>query len=546
MKLRLIASCIALGLACGGKVACAQDEKFDINRFEIRGNSLLLPGQVDELVAPYVGKGKVYGDIQKALEALENAYQAKGYSTVNVSVPEQEITSGVIRLEVQEAVLGKVTITGNQHFSTENVRASLPNLREGAAPNLRQVSENVQLVNDNPAKQVEVTLGASEEEGKVEAKVSLTEQNPQRFFVTLDDTGTVETGRHRLGVAYQNANLLGNDETLTLAYTTSPDIWWNRPDGVKVDIYSVAFRKPFYSIGDSLDVIYGNSNVNTPATQATGFGIVGKGEVFALRWNHFFPRRGEYSGKLVLGYDYKHINTTCDPDQRGTTATCTPYTLQPISATYNGQIQRVSHQASYNIGLAYNLPTGKSYPINNAAVGRPKTDRYSFISNRDVNDDFLVLRFSGSYAQQVAGWTLRAALNGQLANSGLPSAEQLGLAGASAVRGFSERALAADTGHVVNLEAYTPNLASQVGASGNLHGVGFIDFGYGRNVGVDNTASFNTTGVASVGAGVRYSLQRDLSFSLDVAKVTNHGHGDDDTWYRRNGWGGHFKLLVGF
>lgn len=546
MKLRLIASCIALGLACGSQGARAQDEKFDIIRFDIRGNTLLPPGQPEALVAPYLGKGRVYGDIQKALEALENAYHAKGYSAVNVHVPEQEITAGTIRLNVSEATLGKVTVTGNQFFALDNVLASLPNLRTGAAPNLRQISENVQLVNENPAKQVEVTLGTSEEEGKVDAKVNLTEQNPQRFFLTLDDTGTLETGRHRLGLAYQNANLLGNDEMLTLAYTTSPDIWWNRPDDVKVDVYSIAFRKPFYSIGDSLDIIYGNSNVNTPATQATGFDIFGKGEVFALRWNHLFPRRGEYSSKLVFGYDYKHINTTCDPDQRGLTATCTPYTVQPVSATYSGQFQGIDYQAAYNIGLAYNLSTGKSYQQNNANISRPKEDLYSFISSRDVKNDFMVLRLGGSYAQQVSGWTLRTGLNAQAAGSGLPSAEQFGLAGSTAVRGFNERALSADSGYVVNLEAYTPNLAGFVNAPGNLHGVGFIDFGYGRNIGADSTATFNTTGLASVGVGVRYNLQRDLSFSMDVAKVTHHGHGDDDTWYRRNGWGGHFKLMVGF
>ena len=546
MKQRLIVSSLVLALTLAAQSARSQDVTFDIQRFDIQGNTLLPAEQLEALVAPFTGKGRVFGDIQKAQDALEDAYRAKGYSTVNVYLPEQEITRGTIHMTVTEAVIDKVNISGNQFFSTENVRASLPNLREGAAPNLRQLSENVQLVNENPAKQVEVTLGSSEVEGKVDAAVAVTEQDPTRFYVTLDDTGTMETGRHRIGVAYQNANLLGNDEVLTLAYSTSPDLWWNRPDEVKMDVYSVSFRKPFYAIGDSLDIIYGNSNVNTPSTQATGFGIIGKGEVFGLRWNHLFPRRGEYTSKLVLGYDYKHMNTTCDPDQRGTTATCTPYTVQPLSATYSGQIQNPVHQISYTLGLAYNLPTGKSYEISNPAVSRTKTDKYSFISNRDVNDDFLAMRFGASYARPFEGWILRAALNGQLATSGLPSAEQFGLVGSTAVRGFDERALSTDTGYVVNLETYTPNFADDIGLPGNLHGVGFIDFGYGRNVGVDNTASFNTTGVASVGVGARYSLQKDVSFSIDVAKVTHHGFGDDDTWYRRHGWGGHFKLMLGF
>ena len=56
------------------------------------------------------------------------------------------------------------------------------------------MSESIQLANENPAKQLEVSLGVSEEEGKVDAKVAVTEQKPQRIFFTADNTGTAATG----------------------------------------------------------------------------------------------------------------------------------------------------------------------------------------------------------------------------------------------------------------------------------------------------------------------------------------------------------------
>jgi hemolysin activation/secretion protein len=526
MKLRLMAACIALGWGCG--MALAQDQKFDIERFDIRGSTLLQPGEAESLVAPFTGKGRVYGDVQKALEALENAYRAKGYGTVNVHVPEQEITTGVIRLDVIEAVIGKVTVSGNRHFDTANIRASIPQLREGTAPNLRQISENVQLANENPA-------------NKVDAKIEVSDQDPKRFIVTLDNSGTRATGRHRLGVAWQNANLLGGDEMLTASYTASPDVWLGHPKGVKVNVFSVAFRKPFYGLGDSLDVIYGNSSVNVPSTAialGSPYGIVGKGEVLSVRWNHLFPRLGEYSARLVFGYDYKYINATCDPDRRGVVNSCTPYTLQPASATYSGQWQGIGRQTGYNVGLIWNvLPTGVDYPT---ASG--KKDRYSFIAGRPVADDFTILRYGASHTHLVFGWQLRATINGQYARSGLPSAEQLGLTGASAVRGFDERIATSDRGYVVNLEAYTPNLADKVGVPGALHGVLFYDMASGRNVGANGTP-FNKARLSSIGIGLRYSMSRDLSFSVDAADILDRGPNDLD---RRNGWGGHFRLMVAF
>ena len=84
--------------------AVAQDAGFDIVRFQVEGNSLLRAERVQELVAPFIGKRRIYGDVQKALEALENDYRRLGYGTVQVYVPEQELTSGVVRLQVSEGV----------------------------------------------------------------------------------------------------------------------------------------------------------------------------------------------------------------------------------------------------------------------------------------------------------------------------------------------------------------------------------------------------------------------------------------------------------
>jgi hemolysin activation/secretion protein len=187
---------LVLALLCSAP-ANAQDERFNIVRFNIVGNTLLPASEMEKLVAPMIGQGKVYGDIQKALEAIEGAYRQAGWSTVDVHVPEQELTEGVIRIDVTENVIGKVEISGNTYFDNANIRAGLVALKEGKVPNLREMSEGIQLSNENPAKQLEVTLGAGEEEGQVDAKILVTEENPKRVYMTLDDTGK-DSHRHRL------------------------------------------------------------------------------------------------------------------------------------------------------------------------------------------------------------------------------------------------------------------------------------------------------------------------------------------------------------
>lgn len=557
--------------------ASAQDAGFDIVRFQVEGNTLLPAERIEQLVAPFVGRRKVYGDVQKALEALEGDYQRRGYGTVQVYVPEQELTSGVVRLLVSEGVVGKVTISGNQYFNNENVRAALPQLKEGEAPNMRKLSENVQLSNENPAKQVEVTLGVSEDEGKVDVKVEVKEEKPERFFVTLDNTGTgatqqnaVPTGKHRLGFSYQNANVGNSDQVLTLAYTTAIDppggmkILGNRinpgqdGDGVKVDIFSIGYRLPLYSLGDSIDFIYGNSSTNTPVVSPnlnSGLGINGKGEVFGFRYNHIFPRAGEFTSKLVLGLDYKYFNSRCN--QPGTTTpapidpsplpiaqfSCVPYTLRPVSATYSGQWQKPGEVIDFNVGGAHHLfPMGSSY------VGPMGTDRYSSIANgnRQGKDEFTVLRFGGSYARSIKDdWLIRGALNAQYAENPLPSGEQIGLAGSTAVRGFLERAVSADRGYVVNLEVYSPDYAGGLGLVGSLKGLVFYDVASGQNMAAN---SFARSNIASAGIGFRYNLKKDISVRFDLAYVLD-GHQSTPGAYEVAKQGdirGHFGLAFGF
>ena len=544
--------------------ATAQDATFDIVRFQIEGNTLLPAERALQLVAPFVGSRRVYGDVQKALEALEGEFRRLGYGTVQVYVPEQELTSGVVRLQVSEGVIGKVNIAGNKYFNDENVRASLPDLKEGKAPNMRKLSENIQLSNESPAKQVEVTLGVSEEEGKVDARIEVKEEQPERIYLTLDNTGTKGTGKHRLGISYQNSNLGNSDQVLTLAYMTAVDppggmkILGNRVNpmqdgnGVKVDIFSIGYRLPLYSIGDSIDFIYGNSSSDSPANSpnlGSGLAINGKGEVFGLRYNHMLGRSGEYTSKLVLGFDYKYVNSRCTvagvPTPFGA-AGCTPYTLRPVSATYSGQWQKPGEAIDFNVGVTHNMfPAGSEFDFTPAPPAAGGRDHYSAASGYQTKDKFSVLRLGGSYTTAVAGdWLVRVAASGQLANNALPAGERLGLAGSNAVRGFLERAVATDRGYFANLEAYSPDIAASLGVPGNLKWLVFLDAAQGANL---NPSANQKVNIASVGVGLRYNLKKDISARLDIARVM------DGVW--PNGAPsvaldgdirGHFGLAFGF
>jgi hemolysin activation/secretion protein len=547
-------------LLCSGAVL-AVDDAFDLQRIDVTGNTLLGTEEIKQLTNPFIGKDKGFRDIQMALEALEAAYRKAGYTAVQVITPEQELTGGTLHLEVQETPIASVTVSGNKFFSEANIRATMPSLIEGKTPNARLLSENVQLANENPAKQIDVVLAVSEKSpGKLDATINVEDEAPFRGFITADNTGSDTTGGHRLGISLRHSNLWDRDHTATFSYTGSPD----KPDGTKVDIYSLGYRVPFYSIGDSIDLFYAKSNINTPAAAFTlgAFeNLTGKGDLYGVRWNHYFQRHGEWSTKLVGGLDVKVMDTTCtgpagEKDYlKGLSAGCTPYITRPLSATYSGNWQRPGMAADFSAGIAYNLATGRDNEYN-TVDGKTGNDNYSLVSSsRETRNNFSVLKLGGSYSHTLPdGWMARVA--GSLQSSlgtPLPPSEQIGLSGSQAVRGFHERIVASDAGYIANVELYAPNVAPILTLPGKLHPLFFVDSARGHSYKMPGRSGTTTvtepSGIMSAGMGVRYSYKKDVQVRLDVANVLNAGPAADiaDSSAAYNGqWRGQFNVLVGF
>jgi len=263
-------------------VAPVVSPKFEIRQYLTDGNTLLTQEEIDRVLAPFVGQDKDFGDVQRALEALQTSYQAAGYGNVEVRLPEQELERGEVRFNVIEVKVGKIIIEGNEHFTAQNIRRSVPSLREGTTPNTKEIAESMRLANENPSKQSAVLLRGSEREGLVDATIRVADVNPQRWSASFDNTGNSSTGQTRLGIAYQHSNLFDLDHILTTQYITSP------ADFKNINVYGIGYKIPLYANGDSIDFVAGYSNVDSGTVQGL-FLVSGKGAIYGARYNQALP-----------------------------------------------------------------------------------------------------------------------------------------------------------------------------------------------------------------------------------------------------------------
>jgi hemolysin activation/secretion protein len=173
-------------------------------------------------------------------------------------------------------------------------------------PNSQDIAKNVRLANENPAKQSTVLLKGSEQEGQIDATIRVADIKPIRYSLSLDNTGNENTGRTRLGLAYQHGNLFDRDHVLTAQFITAPTNAHN------VAVYGIGYRIPLYSRGDSLDFVLGYSDVNSGVVQDL-FNVTGRGAVYALRYNQGLDKWGDVEHKLTYGLDYRAYQNNVNP-----------------------------------------------------------------------------------------------------------------------------------------------------------------------------------------------------------------------------------------
>jgi hemolysin activation/secretion protein len=481
---------------------------FAVNSFVVEGARVLPKSDIDQALAPFEGKSLTFSDLEDAISALRARYRNVGIDAVNIVLPEQDISNGVIHIKVTEALLGQVTVTGNKFFSDENIIRALPGLVPGATPNMDAVAAEVRMSNDNPSKQIQVTLRQGASADSADAVVRVADEDPVQYALILDNTGTRDSGRDRLGLAIHDANVFGDDHVLSAQFQTSP----NRLHDV--DILGANYVIPLYAANETIDLSAGYSNVNSGlvTTTAGAYGITGAGTTVGARLTQYLARSEIWNQRVFASLDwraYKNEVTLGD----GGDSLVPNVTVHPLGVGYAVNYTTSKLDAQGSITYEHNIPGGAN----------GTTSDFRLPGGRDdATASYQLLLFNGDLSADVYdGWRLHLALDGQLTRDALISPEQFGAGGIDSVRGFDERAATDDRGEHISLEAITPDFGSRLLSDRwQLRGLVFYDAAkLARIDPLPGEASHLF--ISSRGFGARIGITREASLRLDWANVLN-------------------------
>lgn len=449
-----------------GLHAYAEEENpvFDILEYRVEGSTVLPVGRIEEVVYPFLGEKKTVDDAEQARAALEKAFHAAGYLTVLVSLPEQRVDSGVVRLEVQEGRVEKLRVVGSHYYSLGMIKSRVGALAEGGVPYFPEVQKQLAAVN-SADRQVAPVLRPGKTPGTVEVDLKVQDKLPFHGSIELNNKYTANTTKTRLSGSMRYDNLWQRDHSLGISFQVTPE----KTDETKV--LSANYLVPY--AGDYW-VAYGvYSKSNVPAIET--FNSVGATKIYGMRYIHPLPGLDGYTHSLTLGVDYKDFEQTVD--------VTTPIDYLPFYAGYDGTWQTDASTTQMNMGVTFSVRGLSDENVDCERTGGSTQLLNEFECSRPfAKADFVHLRYEFKHTHKLFGnWQLFGSLAGQMTDQLLIPQEQFAVGGADSVRGYFESNSMGDYGYNGTVELRTPSFARLFSDQiADLHALAFYDFGHAR------------------------------------------------------------------
>jgi len=437
-------------------------------------------------------------------------------------VPEQQVTGGVVRLQVVEGKLARVLVTGSRYFSQGYIRDKVTALNEGEVPNFNVVQQQLMSVNRSTDRRVQPVLRPGKQPGTVEAELKVEDQLPFSGSVELHNQHAPDTDPLRLAIGLRYDNLFQRDHSLAFNAIVAP----RAIDQARIFVLNYSIPR---DNGDTWAFTAINSDSSVESLGGTN--VLGKGNTYSLRY--ITPlgatREGSWHN-LSLGMDLKRLQQVV---RGGASDISTPLRYAPLQVAYNGVWPASEGPGS---SLSATLVAAQRKVLQRTLDDCPGGAQDQFACSKYGGDgSFAALKLDWRHSEPLpARASLGLRVAGQYTMQSLVSAEQFSMGGADTVRGYLEGVAAGDTGWLGSMELRSPNWASWLNPANataktawvqELTFFAFVDAAQVRLVQpLPAQPLLNDPGQApqemlvGTGVGLRLNARYGLSLALDLAR----------------------------
>ncbi len=424
-------------------------------------------------------------------------YINKGYLTSGAVIPDQDVSLGIIKVQVIEGVLSRIDVAGNRWFRSSYLHDRLE-LGVRKPVTLEPLQEQLQLLQqDRRIERVNAELRPGDKQGDSTLNVRVTDRQPFHASMEVNNYQTPLVGEIRGIGTLTHDNLTGNGDPLSISYGQS--------SGAFPIVYG-SYELPLNRYGTSISPYYRRYDFKLIEQPFTPLNIKTNTEIIGINLRQ--PIYRTVTDEVALSIIGEHLFTQSflfydTPDQM---------TLNAFPGFQNGAATvsalRFAQEWTHRTTDAV-LALRSRFSVGLNVLGA------TISSNNDTPDGqfFSWLgQFQGikQFGKKLLDMQLLGRMDLQLTNSPLLPLEQVALGGRYTVRGYREVTTLRDNSFIASLEPRFP-LIRWASGEPMFQFAPFVDVAHGWNMGENRPSaaapvtSFPDT-LASVGAGIRWNI----------------------------------------
>jgi hemolysin activation/secretion protein len=413
-----------------------------VSRFDIDHSELLADAELKQVLSPYEGRDVSLKELFEAVAKINKLYDAKNIKTARAILPPQEVKDGTVKIQLVEARLGGIKISGLKSVRGDFVENRI-HVKPGELISVATLENDLIRFNALYEPKLRADVRAGAEVGKTDITIEVQEAEKYHLTTFADNAGRDTVGEARIGAIYKVNNILGVNDSIQIVATGT--------SGSRS--YGFSYSIPVTRNDMRLDVSYNYGNikiVNGPFVplDITGSSrdlTVGLTQPFSIGINRQWAAYGRLSSKNSISEFSGFTQQDLD--------------LKVVAFGLSGEAHYNSY--AWSVDNSLNLGSKSQGEDNSFTYYRANASRVDRLTDR--LQMFTKAGLQYSFTQVI------------------PSGEQFQVGGLYSVRGFSEGLLSGRNGYFGSIELRaalnSPPQNSPTGLPPLVQGMIFFDHG---------------------------------------------------------------------
>lgn len=495
----------------------AEDIRFVLRGVVVDGMTAYDPAAIVPLYADFLDREISVADLFSVMNALQQRYLDDGFTLSRVSIPNQSIEGGQVRLSVIEGYVAHVEIDPDIRQDALVIADVTRRILAMQPLNTVSLERLLLVLNDLPGLNVSAVLASIRPEdemavtpGGVKLLLQKNERAFSRYRIGINNHGSKFTGPYQFALSAAQSMPALNYSALNVSVLGTTSLQEQR---------YIALRQSIPVWGASgAQFAWGASWARTePGSSLDVLDVKGRNHALSARMSYpLIKQRGR-----VLLIDAELEIKNSQTDILGT-------------ALFDDRQRIVSAGVNYSFSDVHNgVNLLDLHAYRGLAVMDASRRGDADLSRADGRPQFTKFNAAAGRLQALpGGWQVYGMLTGQYAFQPLLSSEEFGFGGEPLGRGYNPSEIAGDRGMALTLELRHSMPRHYRGLAVNLQPYVFYDVGVVWNI--DNNDTIRQS-AAAAGAGIRFDVDNQWSGGLSLGFPLTRGADNPPSYADRYG-----------